>query len=45
MVRFSSPLTMPTHEKIAVAGHFYNCPNGHTFVIGDVRPALLDSDA
>jgi hypothetical protein len=28
-----------TKKKTAHTGHFYNCPNGHTFVIGEVRPS------
>ncbi|KAI6021428.1 hypothetical protein BKA83DRAFT_166314 [Pisolithus microcarpus] len=29
--------------KFAVAGHFYRCPNGHTFVIGECGGAMQTS--
>ena len=28
---------MTVYLLAAHGGHFYNCENGHTFVIGDVR--------
>lgn len=31
-----SDLTQADHE-IAHTGHYYNCPNGHLFVIGEVK--------
>ena len=30
-------------NMIAYSGHFYQCPNGHTFVIGDVSLPLIGS--
>ncbi|KAI6041099.1 hypothetical protein EDC04DRAFT_2893494 [Pisolithus marmoratus] len=37
---FSLTLTIGT---AVVAGHFYRCPNGHTFVIGDCGAAMQTS--
>ncbi|KAL4078405.1 hypothetical protein V8B97DRAFT_1937181 [Scleroderma yunnanense] len=43
---FYEPLSLQERMEIvkafgyAVAGHFYNCPNGHTFVIGDCGGAM-----
>ena len=34
---------MTVYSLAAHRGHFYNCENGHTFVIGDVRKHRVDS--
>ena len=40
-----SRLFIPTAHEICIghAGHFYNCENGHTFVITEVRESFSNA--